>query len=172
MKLLRKHVRLSGYDYSTPGAYFVTTCTDHMRCLFGEISNGTALLNDCGIIARECWEEIPQHFIGTEIDIFQVMPNHVHGVLLLSEHRHKLGNIVGPYKAAVTRRIRSLPGFSKVRVWEISFHEHIIRKQDSLERVREYIVNNPMKWELDRYHPSREDAEDDDDWSEIVGDES
>lgn len=171
MAKLRKHTRLPVYDYSTPGRYFVTMCTDFMQSIFGDITDGSMRLNEFGTIAHNCWEEVPTHFPEAELDFFQVMPNHVHAILLLGDRSHKLGHIIGSYKAAVTKRIHELPGNSGITVWERSFYDHIIRDEDSLRQIRRYITNNPLKWELDRYHPTRQGDEATDDWLDVLGEE-
>jgi REP element-mobilizing transposase RayT len=127
-------------------------------------------LNEYGNIADNCWKEIPIHYDEVEIDALQIMPNHMHAVILLHRHRHALGTIIGSYKAAVTKRIRELPGWSRARVWETNYYEHVIRNDDSLHRIRQYIVNNPLKWELDRYHPARQKRDETDDWLDFLAD--
>ena len=81
----RRSVRLKGHDYAQPGAYFVTVCTYQRECLFGHVVNGEMRLNDAGEIARRCWEDIPDHFPLVELDAFVIMPNHVHGIILITE---------------------------------------------------------------------------------------
>jgi REP element-mobilizing transposase RayT len=172
MKKLRKHVRLPGFDYSTPGAYFVTICADFFRCLFGEVRDGVMQLNDLGAIAHRCWEEIPKHYPEADLDVFQIMPNHMHGVVYLTEKGHSLGNIVGSYKGAVTRQIRASRIHVRAAIWETSYHDHVIRNDDSLQKIRTYIINNLLKWELDRYNPHRKESEESDDWLDILGGEA
>ena len=79
----RKSIHLKNYDYSSAGAYFVTICTKNRECLFGEVSNGKMELNEYGQIATDCWQEIPKHFSGVDIDEFVVMPNHVYGIFVI-----------------------------------------------------------------------------------------
>ena len=81
----RRSIRLKGYDYSQAGAYFITICTKDRECLFGEIVNGEIILNDYGKIANDEWEKLPQRFLNFELDVFQVMPNHMHGIIVLNE---------------------------------------------------------------------------------------
>ena len=80
----RKLPRLNRYNYSQTGYYFVTICTKDKLFYFGEIRNNFMQLNNLGIVAEECWQEIPKHFANAEIDHFVVMPNHIHGVIHLS----------------------------------------------------------------------------------------
>lgn len=119
----RRSIRLKGYDYSQAGAYFITICTNDRKCLFGEIINGEMILNDYGKIANDEWEKLPQRFPNFELDVFQIMPNHMHGIVLLNEsvgaglapaqneHNNRatarvaptktVGDIVGAYKSLV-----------------------------------------------------------------------
>ena len=77
----RRSIRLKEYDYTQPGAYFITICTHDRAGLFGEIVDGEMRLNDCGRVAEQCWLDIPSHFPHAELDAFVIMPNHVHGIL-------------------------------------------------------------------------------------------
>jgi len=80
----RRSIRLRGYDYSRAGAYFITICTQNRECLFGEISDGVMVLNDAGKFAQSCWFDIPKHFPNAESDEFVVMPNHIHGIIVIT----------------------------------------------------------------------------------------
>ncbi|GIW45213.1 MAG: hypothetical protein KatS3mg077_2495 [Candidatus Binatia bacterium] len=82
----RRSIRLKGYDYTQPGAYFVTLCTLNRQCLFGEVVDGQMRLNEAGHVAQRCWADIPNHFPHVQLDAFIVMPNHVHGVLVIAHH--------------------------------------------------------------------------------------
>ena len=79
----RRSIRLRGYDYSQKGLYFVTICTQDRLCLFGDIENGEMNLNDAGKMVRTIWDQIPAHYCGVEIDQFVVMPNHIHGIVII-----------------------------------------------------------------------------------------
>ncbi|MEX0269032.1 hypothetical protein AB3R30_07810 [Leptolyngbyaceae cyanobacterium UHCC 1019] len=83
----RRSIRLKGYDYSSPGAYFITICTHQRDCLFGEIADGTMHLNQLGQIVSASWQRLPHHFLNVELDAFVVMPNHIHGILILCDRR-------------------------------------------------------------------------------------
>jgi len=117
-------IRLAGYDYSRVGAYFVTLCAVDRKCLFGEIVAGEMRLNQIGTLVASCWGEIPKHFPNVTLDEFVVMPNHLHGILLLGDavagHARPLPVIVGSFKSAVSR----LAGFP---VWQRSYWDRIIR---------------------------------------------
>ncbi len=171
----RKHVRLRRYDYSQGGYYFVTVCTQHRKEWFGEVRNEEMELSIFGEIARDLWTEIPGHFRYVGIDEFAVMPNHVHGILIIERgpvgnaymRSHQgnafmhslhdrtkmlLSKVVQQYKASVTRKINSL-GRDTWFQWQKSFYDHIIRNENELSRITGYIQNNPLKWDLDRENP-------------------
>lgn len=82
----RKSIRLKGYDYSQAGMYFITICVQDRRCLFGKIENDEIMLNDFGIVANEQWVKLAERFTNFELDVFQIMPNHMHGIILLTEN--------------------------------------------------------------------------------------
>ena len=166
----RKSIRLKEWDYTEPGAYFVTICTHRREHLFGRVVDGVMELNELGEIVRACWDELPTHFPRVELDAFVVMPNHVHGIIVImaddivgATHAsplhprgpapHSLGAIVGSFKSAVTRRINILRGTPGARVWQRNYWEHIIRNERVLNAIRRYIVYNPDRWTWDRYNP-------------------
>jgi len=169
---------LEGFDYSQSGAYFVTLCAHDRRCYLGDAKAGFIELSPIGEIAKQFWSEIPIHFDNVTLDYFVVMPNHVHGVLLTSgihnvgvqyieplrsqklprqQHQYQkvipksIGSIIRSYKAAVTRWCRK-NGYKDFR-WQRNYHEHVIRNEHDLNEIREYIMNNPLKWELDKENP-------------------
>ncbi len=76
----RRSIRLRGYDYTCPGAYFITVVTWGRECLFGEILDGEMQMNELGAVAQSCWQEIPAHFPNVQLDAYVVMPNHIHGI--------------------------------------------------------------------------------------------
>ncbi|HEX2620617.1 MAG TPA: transposase [Phototrophicaceae bacterium] len=152
----RKSPRLRDYDYAQSGAYFVTICTHQRFHWFGQIANSTASLSSIGMIAAECWYAIPQHYPTVELDGFVVMPNHTHGIIVLAEpvtpvkpSSPLLATVIGTYKAAVTRQIkRNHPSWQET-LWQGRFHDHIIRDEATLNYIRQYIEQNPSRWEED-----------------------
>ncbi len=80
----RKPNRLKQYNYSQPGYYFVTICVHNRVCCFGEIIKGKMVLNEYGKIIEACWLDLPQHYSNCQLDAFQIMPNHFHGIVILS----------------------------------------------------------------------------------------
>jgi len=87
----RRSIRLKGYDYSQPGAYFITIVTQNRECLFGEIVDGDMRLNESGTCVVRWWEDIPHHFSGVDIDAFVVMPNHMHGIIVITDAQTSVG---------------------------------------------------------------------------------
>jgi putative transposase len=177
----RRSVRLSGYDYSQNGAYFVTVCTNNRKCLFGEIKDGKMYLNDAGKIVCQCWDEIPMHFPHVDRDVFVVMPNHIHGIVVI-DGRGKacdggtincrgtacraptverfaqpisgsIPTVMRSFKSAVTKRINELKHTPGEGLWQRNYYEHIIRNESEWNRIRQYIVDNPAQWDMDRENP-------------------
>ncbi len=173
----RQSTRLSKFDYSQPGMYFITICTQHHACLFGKIANDNMQLYPTGEIAKQCWLDIPQHFSNVTLDVMVVMPNHLHGIITIIEApvgavraRHavplralqedfgrpvprSIPTIVRSYKSAVTRQInaaRSTPGQT---IWQRNFYEHVIRDEADYVRIAEYVGDNPRRWAEDVLHP-------------------
>ncbi len=177
--LRRRAMRLRDYDYSQPGAYFVTICAQHRKCLFGTIIDGKMQLNEIGQIVVECWNRISQHFPSVELDEYVVMPNHTHGIIrlkipehiatrrgevsspALNNNSHKdevpsptLGRILAYFKYQSTKRINQHRDMQGTRLWQRDYYDHVVRDDPDLQRLRQYIQNNPMKWELDQLHPN------------------
>jgi len=188
----RRSIRLRDYDYRSAGAYFVTVCAEGRRCLFGGVGDGSMQLSADGELVRRCWQEVPSHFPAVELDEWQIMPNHLHGILLITQgpaseapsslHRPQtnrprppspragsLAVIVGSFKAAATRAIRGRIGQPSAAVWQSNYYEHVIRNEDSLNRIREYVTTNPLRWQLDRENPSRTGDDEFDAWLDSMG---
>jgi REP element-mobilizing transposase RayT len=172
----RKSIRLPGYDYSQAGAYYITIVTYHRDCLFGEIVNEEMILNDFGKIADECWRAIPEHFPFVELGAYVIMPNHVHGIIVIHDmgrrgaallrpydNPHKinvkpgsLGAIVRSYKSAVSYRIGR--EHNTTGIWQRNYYEHIIRDEEEMRNKTHYINANPSLWDEDDNHPRNDPA--------------
>jgi len=167
----RRSIRLRAYDYSQAGAYFVTICAQNRQCLFGEVADGEMRLNDAGRMVHDVWNDLPRHYAGVELDAFVVMPNHVHAIVIIvgaglkpaptvraglkpAPTKHGLPEIVRGFKTFSSRRINEMRQTSGVAVWQRNYYEHIVRDEESLNRIREYVVNNPLRWEWDRENPT------------------
>ena len=158
-------------------------CTRARKLLFGEIINDKMYENEIGKIVRACWEELPMHYPGIELDEFVVMPNHVHGIIVINrvgvqrveplpnKFQHitpgYVGTIVRSFKSAVTSWCRK-HGFKNFQ-WQRNYFEHIIRDDKSLELIREYIATNPERWEYDKENAERTDIDKFDEWLSATG---
>jgi len=164
----RQAIRLKNYDYSQSGAYFITICTKQKQCIFGDIKNGQMRFNALGAIADKYWQEIPQHFPNIALDVYTIMPNHLHEILWIiesSENGNKnrkfgdivvgsISSVVRSYKAIVSKKINQIchkKGLSVV--WQSRYHEKIIRDEKVLVNIRSYIMNNPLNWDMDEENP-------------------
>lgn len=199
----RKSPRLKDYDYAQEGAYFVTICTHQREHLFGDVVGDSVVLHDVGVVVREEWERTAQLRPYIALDLYVVMSNHFHGILVINHDivgttrrvvRHEeevvrnknnltqnenteyannngekrtfqrnvptlqsgsLGAIIGQFKSQVTRRVwQSTPVIQGERIWQRSYHDHIIRDEADLNRLREYVQNNPSRWTEDRFYSS------------------
>lgn len=188
----RKSIRLKGYDYSFPGFYFVTVCTKNRFEWFGSVKNGEMILNEYGNIARDCWLDLPDHYANCKLDEFVIMPNHAHGIIIITDRRERSvtvppdnngviqhtdatkqspdGDRNGlkpfPTKHGLSEFMRAFKTFSSKNInkiqpqyitdtfqWQKSFHDRIIRNDDELNRIRQYIATNPVRWECDQNNP-------------------
>jgi len=164
-KFNRRSIRLPEYDYSKAGAYFVTICSFDKELIFGKITNGQIILSEVGRIALKYLEEIPKHFDDVFVDENVIMPNHIHIIISIvgaqnfepqrNEYQKiipkSIGSIIRSYKAAVTKWCRE-NGLNDFK-WQRNFFEHIIRNDEDYIRIREYIRNNLLQWELDEENP-------------------
>lgn len=170
--VVRRNPRLEGYDYAQSGVYFVTICTHLREHLFGAVVNAELILSEFGEIVRSDWEAIPTHYGQVELDCFVVMPNHVHGILIIHNDVDQSGvgkptpytaapvgaglvppakpislsQIIGGYKSGVARRINALRKQPGTVVWQRTFYDHIVRSQSELDQIRLYIEANPARW--------------------------
>jgi REP element-mobilizing transposase RayT len=222
----RRSIRLKRYDYTQRGAYFVTICTHQRNCLFGEIVDGEIKLNTNGEIARGSWLSIPRHFKNVELDEFVIMPNHLHGIIIIDSSEvvgealanqdfsqlfsevvgealanqdfsqlfsevagealanqdcskqqnlssqcfaptvytgetvkingtkpQSLAAITQNYKSVSTRQINRMNKAKGNVIWQRNYYEHIIRNEEALNNIREYIVNNSINWVKDQENP-------------------
>ena len=141
--------RLKGWDYRLPGYYYVTICVlDRVQCL-GEVVNCESVLSPGGeAVARE-WGRTPQRSPQVTLDSWIVMPDHIHGLLLLTgKGSQPLGGIIGQFKSKTTKILRSRgqTGFA----WQERFHDTIVTDLKQLDRIRDYIRDNPRRWQRKR----------------------
>ncbi len=165
--------RLKGWDYRNAGCYFVTICTKNRGHYFGQILESEIHLSALGEIAACYWREIPKHHANVELDEFVIMPNHIHGIVVICKHTvvetfhgtslhgtslqgmsaispkaGSLGVILRSYKSAVARWA-GLNGYQHF-AWQARFYDHIIRNNQSLYKIRQYILDNPINWTIDK----------------------
>jgi putative transposase len=173
----RRSIRLKNYDYSQAGAYFVTICIYSKECLLGDIVDRGIRLNNYGDIAMKCWDDLPGHYSHIGLDAFIVMPNHVHGVIIIDNgvragfkpallDNHVVNNrsgfkpapttkyyglpeIVRAFKTFSSRQINRVRNTPGVPVWQRNYYEHIIRSETELDKIREYSICNPLNWRDD-----------------------
>jgi len=148
----RKTTRLHGYNYSSPGIYFITICTQNRECIFGEIINNTMQLNQYGKIVFASWQHLSTKN-NVQLDECVVMPNHIHGIIMICRlHPDKplVGRLVGMFKTMSTNRINALRDIPR-KIWQRNYHEHIVRDKNELQNIRKYIRNNPTKWNDDMF---------------------
>ena len=166
----RKHIRLPGWDYSSEGVYFITICCHEGESFFGKLIDNKMVLSEIGKMASYFWKEIPVHFKHVKLDEYVVMPNHIHGILILDYSlvgtRHgvslqRIGTnqfskpvensvsvIVNQYKSSLKRWCNQ-NGYKSFQ-WQSRFYDHIVRDENSIDLVREYIKSNPANWYSDK----------------------
>ena len=160
----RRVTRLPRYDYTWQGAYFVTICTYDKQSLFGNILATGIRLNPYGEIVYSVWQGIPLYYPEVKNDVFIIMPNHVHGIVIIHDWRragqrpapttkHPLSEIVRAFKSYSSRKINEHRHSQGTTVWQRGYYEHVIRSEEEFTRIGEYILNNAARWETDRENP-------------------
>jgi REP element-mobilizing transposase RayT len=170
---------LREHDYAQPGAYFVTIVAQNRLCLFGDVIKGAIQLSPSGEVIKHWWRELKNRFTAVETDEFVVMPNHLRGIVMISDSAVGADRRVGPvnegtgahvgaplptiiqwFKTVTTneyiRGVKQLGWLPFQRqLWQRSYFDHIIRSENSLNRIRQYIIENPARWEFDRENPTQ-----------------
>ncbi len=149
----------------------MTICTHDRECTLGNVRDGNVDLSLCGEIVRRAWDALPIHYPHVGLDAFVIMPNHVHGIIVMSDAldrsatrctgrqstRHGLPEIVRAFKSFSTRRINEATAAPRARVWQRNYYEHIIRNERELRLIRKYVVSNPLGWDKDPENPAVRD---------------
>lgn len=166
----RGSMRLKGYDYSWGGAYFVTLCIHGRELSLGEAVGDKVRLNPAGRMIENAWGELPSAYPGVEIDEYVIMPNHLHGIVVLVEPELRgtgaeeatpaltLGDIIKRFKTLTMKRYgdgveqEGWPRYAG-RLWQRNYYEHIIRNENALTQIRRYIGENPERWAWDKLNP-------------------
>jgi putative transposase len=164
-------IRKKGYDYSQCGSYFITICTLGKVCLLGRIADGNVVLNRYGKIVKNCWHDLPNHYQNVVLDEFVIMPDHVHGIIIIKnvgdnftntvetgprpvstdnqpkspQFNHGLSEIVRAFKSFSARRINEMDQTTGLKIWQNGYYDHIIRDDIEYDRIKEYIRDNPKK---------------------------
>lgn len=169
----RKKIRMEGYDYSSEGIYSVTVCTHDRECLFGHIVDGVMELNDAGNMIKYNWNVLPQRFLNIELGESVVMPNHIHGIIIIvgaplvgardnvradidnvradTRPAPTLGDIICAFKSITTNEYsrgvnqHNWPPFSG-KLWQRNYYDHIVHNENELNHSRRYIIDNPRNW--------------------------
>jgi putative transposase len=187
MRRNRKAIRLKYYDYSQAGGYFITVCTYSRKYLFGQVTSHQIMLNETGETVKRWWLNLGNKFTNIELGSCVVMPNHIHGIIIVTgkevgaihelplqrdkieRRRMLIPKIIGYFKMNSAKHINRLFDATGHILWQRNYYEHIIRNENELNRIREYIQNNPLKWDLDRENPLSKNFDLDHDryWKEI-----
>ena len=194
--------RLTNWDYGSNASYFITICTKDSYCYFGEIVETRFIASSLGKLAEKHWQEIPHHFPYVKLDVFVVMPNHIHGILIIDKSQTEneiqnigeihlsvetqfitsqiiapntikepiieqkpkgggfAGNINPMLNDNISRIIRWYKGkctfeMRKIHAdfaWQSRFHDHIIRNDESYKHIGQYILDNPARWQDDKFY--------------------
>jgi REP element-mobilizing transposase RayT len=180
-KYHRRSIRLKGFEYSQAGAYYVTIVAWRRECLFGEVVNGEMVLSKFGLVAKQQWEKLPKRFPNIELGAFMIMPNHMHGIIVITNGRGtaerfiakitqtprrapteeqfqkpvkgSIPTMIRSYKSSVSYRINLMRGSDGVPVWQRNYYEHIIRNDKDLQNKTDYIQANPLLWDEDDENP-------------------
>ena len=158
----RKRNRLEGYDYSSGGYYFVTVCIKERSDFLGKIKNEKMFLNGFGKIVSAAWLDLPNHYFNCELDYYVIMPDHIHGIIIIDNTlkkkdnksaNHSLSEIIRGFKTFSSKRINKKLKIDKKFKWQKSFYDRIIRSENELYFIRNYIQLNPLKWDIEKNHP-------------------
>jgi len=175
-ELHRRSIRLPGYDYSQPGAYFVTLVTHRRVCLFGEVVGEEMRLSQIGEMVHREWLRLPKRFPMVELEEFVVMPNHLHAILVIrgrgtgfdfqdrvrsikprapTSERYgapvsgSIPTLIRSFKSSTTLRYRWIGGNDPHPLWQRNYFEHVIRNEADWDRIHRYILANPLLWPTD-----------------------
>ncbi|MFH1855633.1 MAG: transposase [Candidatus Omnitrophota bacterium] len=176
--IFRKTNRLTEYDYSQTGYYFVTICSKNKQNIFGKINNkfvGALLacarndsvkieLTEIGQIIDNHWYDIPNQYDNIDVDEFIIMPNHIHGILIINKRAQAssaptISKIIRSFKSKITMEYLKYINQNNLnvsgKIWQRSFYDHVIRNEKSLQNIREYVLNNPQNWPYDEENNDR-----------------
>lgn len=159
----RRSIRIPGFNYAAAGWFFVTVCTHERKSILSLIENNAVNVTAFGHLTEMCWAEIPRHFPNVQVDEFVVMPNHVHGIIVIDIEQGtacraptaevfgrpvtaSLSTIIRSFKSAASKQINEVRETPGSPVWQRGFYERVIRNERELIRFRNYIDGNPSRW--------------------------
>jgi REP element-mobilizing transposase RayT len=164
----RRSIRLKGFDYSLPGAYFLTICTHRRERILASVVDRKIQLSPAGAVVRSAWLELPRRFPTVMLQDFVVMPNHLHAIVAFAHLQHAtkkgaassapttetpsppyLGKIIRAFKSLSAIEVNRILGRKNRAVWQRNYYEHIIRTAREYDEIRKYIYENPMMWDHD-----------------------
>jgi putative transposase len=169
----RRSIRLKHYDYAKNGYYFITICSKDRDCIFGELNVGALLvcaqnmiaLSNAGKIIDYHWLNIPNQYENAFLDEYIIMPNHIHGIIIIDKEKRAQASSA-PTISQILRSFKSKSAIEYLKhikdnnlnlsekIWQRNYYERIIRNENELNKIRKYIIENPLKWEDDKYHPN------------------
>jgi len=164
----RRSIRLPAYDYARAAAYFVTLVAHTRESLFGQVIDSEMRLSVLGLVVAEEWRRTRDIRGEIQLDAFVAMPNHIHAIVIIADQTvnvgahgraplrrppRSLGSFIAGFKSAVTKRINEIRGTAGLPVWHRNYYEHVIRNEEELDRIRQYIAGNPTCWDHDRENP-------------------
>ncbi|MGZ5281514.1 MAG: transposase [Bacteroidia bacterium] len=160
--------RAEWWNYGLNRAYFITICTKDKECFFGKINNFKTILSPIGELAHKFWLEIPEHFSFVKLEEFVIMPNHVHGIIIIekddseiklsdkgrfqNQGKNTISSIIGSYKSVVTKYARVIDSSF---AWQARFYDVIVKDEISYNNIRQYILENSEKWQNDEYNVNK-----------------
>ena len=150
----RRHPRLKAYDYRTAGAYFITICCEHREMWFGKIDGSGRHLSAYGRIAEQEIDLLLKRYAYIDIPNYVVMPNHLHLILMMhdgDESRLSIPQLIGVLKAQITGKCKDA-GYPNRKLFQTSFHDHVIRTEQDYAEIWQYIEENPRIWAEDRLY--------------------
>lgn len=158
---IKKQYRLPHFNYARSGYYFVTICSYKRKEIFSIVRDGRVVLTDIGEIIERSWNYITTSSSFASLDEYIIMPNHLHGIILIDNpnesdtadvkfvmRKRTLSVVVRTFKAAATANARKT--YPTINLWQPLFYDRIIRNEQELQRIRKYIIDNPLQWEEDR----------------------
>jgi len=146
----RHSIRLKNYDYSSTGYYHVTICSYDRKNIFGDVKEHRVELSVCGQLVKAEWLKLKLAYKNIALDEFIIMPNHIHGIIMLKyKSNPTLGDIICRYKSITTRKYNKMNHTNGNVIWQLNYHDQIMRNEQHLYATQKYIMQNPLNWDKD-----------------------